>query len=172
MTMNIILGSTSACKRAALVEACVRLGLTASIDTIRARSEQDLQPMGLDAMMRGARTRALCARSACPGSIAIGIENGIISGDSGNECVFLDLAALVMIAPPSREIMALSPGIEIPEKYVRIARERGFARTTVGSVIAENLGGDPTDPHSVLTKGMISRKEMLVNGLIAAFAQL
>jgi hypothetical protein len=55
---------------------------------------------------------------------------------------------------------------------VEIAEERGFETTTVGSVITERLGGDPTDPHSVLTNGKVTRTMTLVDALTIALQQL
>jgi len=56
--------------------------------------------------------------------------------------------------------------------YPEIAKECGFATTTVGSVIVEKLNGDPTDPQSTLTNGIVSRAKTLVDGLVVALAQL
>jgi len=55
---------------------------------------------------------------------------------------------------------------------VRIAEKRGFKTTTVGSIITEQLGGDPTDPHSTLTSGKISRTMTLIDAVATALQQV
>ena len=86
--------------------------------------------------------------------------------------VTLDIAVIVILTPDGRQIVTTSEGIEFPEEYVEIAEERGFETTTVGSVITERLSGDPTDPHSVLTKGKVTRTKTLVDALKTALHQL
>ncbi|MEK7172587.1 MAG: hypothetical protein AAB740_01245, partial [Patescibacteria group bacterium] len=76
------------------------------------------------------------------------------------------------LTPDGRRIITTTPGVIFPEDCVAIAKERGFVTTTVGSIIAEKLGGDPTDPHSTLTKGAVSRVQTLVAGLIIALSQI
>ncbi len=63
-------------------------------------------------------------------------------------------------------------GIQIPEQCIRVAEERGFKTTTVGSVIAEQLGGDPRDPHSALTESKVTRTLTLIDALTTALQQL
>jgi len=84
----------------------------------------------------------------------------------------LDIAVLVILTPDGRQIITTSEGVQFPEECVRIAEKLGFKTTTVGSIITEKLGGDPTDPHSVLTKGKVTRTMTLVDALTVALQQL
>lgn len=169
--MKIVVGSTSAHKLNAVKQACAQIGLKTVISGVKTSSGQNEQPVGLDETLKGAVTRAKSAKTQHPDSIAIGIESGIFHG-SGKTPTTLDIAVVVMLSPDGRRIVTTSPGIEFPEKYVHIAKERGFKTTTVGSVIAEKRGGDTTDPHFTLSNGRISRKKTLIDGITTALLQL
>jgi non-canonical (house-cleaning) NTP pyrophosphatase len=165
--MKITLGSMSTHKLNAVRQACQELGLDAVVLGVKTQSGQNEQPVGFDETFGGALNRATSAMSQNPDSIAIGIESGIFHFG-----VTLDIAVIVVLTPDDRRIVTTSEGIEFPEEFVRIAEERGFETTTVGSVITERLGGDPTDPHSVLTKGKVTRTKTLVDALKTALHQL
>jgi len=164
--MRIVLGSTSEHKLEAVREACEKLGIKAEVSGVKTSSGQNEQPFGLDETYNGALTRANSVREKNPDSVCIGIESGVITFGSS----FIDLAVIVLYVQ-NRRIVATSSGIEFPQAYVRIAEKRGNT-TTVGSVIAETLGCDGTDPHSALTRGKVSRKDMLVQALMIALSQL
>jgi non-canonical (house-cleaning) NTP pyrophosphatase len=90
-----------------------------------------------------------------------------------------DIGVVVMMDAKGRTAIAESKGVVLPDKYIKIANERGFADVTVGSVIAEAARrdgfADPDvqfDPHKYLTKGKISRKELLQDAIIKALEQL
>ena len=100
--------------------------------------------------------------------IAIGIESGICKITDEKT---VDVALIVLLSKAGEEIVTSSTGIVFPQKYVEIARKKGFTNTTVGSVIAEELGGDGTDPHAILTDGKITRTETLIDALIPALEQ-
>ncbi len=166
-SMNITLGSTSTHKLDAVHQACQKLGLGAVVSGVKTSSGQNEQPVGFDETFGGALTRASSAKSQTPDSIAVGIESGIFRFG-----VTLDIAVIVVLTPDGQQIVTTSEGIQFPEECVRLAEERGFKTTTVGSVITEQLGGDPTDPHSVLTKGKVTRTMTLVDALTTALQQL
>jgi inosine/xanthosine triphosphatase len=168
--MNITVGSTSAHKLEAVRQACQTLGLQAVVSGVKTSSGQNEQPVGFEETLSGALTRAISAQSQKPEEIAIGIESGIIRFNA--ESVTLDSAVIVILTTDGRRIITTSEGVQFPEEYVKIAEERGFKTTTVGTVITEHLGGDPTDPHSVLTKGTVTRTMTLVDALIIALQQL
>lgn len=165
--MDITLGSTSAHKIAAVKEACDQLGIKAIVTGVKTPTGQNEQPVGFDETYAGAYTRAVCAKALHVDSIAIGIESGIFRFGPT-----LDIAVIVVLPKDGRRIITTSEGVKFPEGYVKIAEERGFATTTVGSVITEQLGGDPTDPHSVLTNGRVTRTMTLVSALTTALRQL
>jgi len=170
--ITITLGSTSKHKLTAVKQACEQLGLTASLVGVKAASGQNEQPVGLSETFQGALNRAQGAKAQNPKAIAIGIEGGIFITDSEQLPLTVDLAVIVVLTPDGRRIITTTPGIVFPEDYVEIAKKRGFITTTVGSVIAEKLGGDPTDPHSTLTNRAVSRSKTLVDGLVVALTQL
>ena len=170
--MKIILASGSKLKEAAVIQACRDLGLNASIVAkVGVSSGQNEQPMGLEETFRGALARAQGAKAVYldpNNSVYIGIENGLLSADK--EC-FIDFAVVVVLSG-DRRIITISGGLEFPFELVKEASRRGFKETTVGSVIAEKLGGDKADPHWTLTKEGVSRKDTLTQAIALALSQL
>jgi non-canonical (house-cleaning) NTP pyrophosphatase len=169
-SMHIILGSASPHKLEAVREACKILGLQGEVSGRKTSSGQPEQPVGFEETFSGALTRAIFAKEQDPASIAIGIESGIFRFGKTTPLT-LDISVIVLIDHDGRRIVSTSEGMQLPEEYVRIAEERGFERVTVGSVIAEHLGGDPADPHSILSKGKISRAMTLIDALVIALRQ-
>ncbi len=166
----IRLGSESPIKLAAIAEACRALNLEATISGIKVDSEQNEQPYGFEEIYSGAYARAENAMSLDERAITMGIESGIVSFSSFGLIRYMDIA-VVAILDDFPVSWSTTPALEIPEKYFQIVKQRGF-KQTVGSIIAEELGGDKTDPHSILTNGSITRKETLVCGIITALRQL
>jgi len=164
---GLMLGSTSVHKLEALKDACSRIGLDIDINSSSAESEVNAQPYGFDETYTGALNRARNAQKQSPDSPALGIENGVVPvGDK-----FVDLAVVVVLMPDGKSFMSTSAGIEFPKEAVERARAKGFDTTTVGSVIAETMGGSGTDPHSFLTGGKVSRREILTHAIEAALSQ-
>ena len=170
--IEIVLGSTSQHKIEAVKQACQQLGLLASVVGVKAASRQNEQPVGLNETYQGAFNRAQGAQAQNPKAVAMGIEGGIFRTNNEKLPLTIDLAVIVVLTPDNRRIVTTTPGVVFPEDCLHIAQERGFATTTVGSVIAEKLGGDPTDPHFTLTKGAVSRTQTLVDGLVVALSQI
>ncbi len=170
--MKIIIGSTSIHKINAVRQACQELGIKANIKNVYAPSGQNAQPVGFDETFSGAYARAKFAQANEPDTIAIGIESGIFRISNYDKQITLDIAIIVVLTPCGRCIITTTESIQLPEKYVSIAEQRGFASTTVGSVLAEQCGGDSTDPHSIITKGKLTRTATFVSTLKSAFAQI
>ncbi|MDD5750588.1 MAG: DUF84 family protein [Candidatus Pacebacteria bacterium] len=170
--IKIILGSTSKHKLAAIEEACKRIGLAADVSGIKTNTGLNEQPVDLAETFEGALLRAQAAKAASPQGVAVGIENGIFRTNNEKLPLTIDLAVIVVLSKDGRRIIATTPGIAFPEDCVETAKQRGFATTTTGSVIAEKFGGDHTDPHSTLTHGAVSRLQTLVDGLVMALSQL
>jgi len=166
--INIVLGSVSSHKLNAVIEACKRLGMKAAVSGIKTTSGQNEQPFGFKETFSGALTRAMSVRAQNPNAISIGIESGIFLLDD----FFIDMAVIALLTSDGYEIITISGGIELPDSCVKIARERGFASTTVGSVIAEKFGGDSENPHSTLTIGKVSRAMILTDALVIALRQI
>jgi non-canonical (house-cleaning) NTP pyrophosphatase len=164
---RIVVGSTSKHKVGAAKEACRRLDIHAEVLGCKTISEVNEQPVGFRETTRGAKQRALAAKAQQPDTVSIGIESGIVvSGD-----VVIDLAVIAVLWR-GKWYLSTSPGIQFPHSCYVIAKKRGFDKHTVGSVIAEQLGGDETDPHTFLTTGRITRQETLVQGLCVALGQM
>lgn len=154
-----------------------------------AASDVNEQPEGLEETARGARSRADGAASSVQrDGLYVGIENGIVpigivpTGELllGLEVVddlWVDLAVVhAELWVQNRAFVGVgtSTGVVFPTEYVEEARARpgGFTRHTVGSVIAERLGGDPQDPHSTLTNGRLKRVDTLVPAVVAALSAI
>ena len=91
---------------------------------------------------------------------------------SAEDPAFFDTAIIVILTKDGREIILTSAGLPIPKLYVEKAKALGFDKTTVGSVIASEMGGDPDDPHTILTGGKVSRIQVLIDALVTALSQL
>lgn len=171
MELKIIVGTKSNHKLRAVAQACKRIKMKpVTINGVKTDSGQDEQPVGFEATYDGAFTRAQSAREQnADHNIAIGIESGIFPFPGKPT---LDMAVIVILTKENTQIITTSAGIVFPEEYVTEARKKGFETTTVGSMITKKLGGDPTDPHSVLTNGKISRKDTLVDALAVALKQI
>ena len=169
--MKIALGSTSKHKLDAVHEACQQLGLPIEIQGVKTSSGVNEQPVGFEETFEGALARAEEVQDQFPGVIALGIESGIFRLGENNIHT-LDLAVIVLILPTGKKIVTTSSGVQFPEVCVREADRRGFDTTTVGSIVTEKFGGDPTDPHSVLTNGKVTRKKTLVDALVIALRQI
>jgi non-canonical (house-cleaning) NTP pyrophosphatase len=166
----IRLGSESPIKLAAIAEACRILNVEATISGIKVDSEQNEQPYGFEEIYSGAYARAENAISLEEKVITMGIESGIVSFSSFGLLRHMDIAAIVIL-DDARVFWSTTPALEIPEKYIQIAQQKGF-KQTVGAIIAEELGGDKADPHSILTAGATTRRETLVTGIITALNPL
>lgn|SRR3989338_1043353 len=167
LSAELRLGGTSTHKLEALKEACSRIGIKAEIQGSPAESEINAQPYGFDETYRGALNRAQNTRKESPETMSIGIENGIVP-IAGK---FIDLAVIVVIMPNGQEFVGTSTGVEFPKEAVETARSRGFDTTTAGSIIAETMGGSGTDPHSILTHGKVSRREILIDAIVAVLSR-
>lgn len=161
LPVPIMVGSLSPHKLKAVQDACTRLGINAIINGVKAESRQNAQPVGYKETVAGAYTRAMQAFKSAP-CLAIGIESGIFGWDGpGGQDLVMDHAVIALITPQEATKIVVSAGIPFPGRYVESASMRGFAEVTVGKVIAEELGGDATDPHAILTKGKIKRNDLI-----------
>lgn len=115
------------------------------------------QPEEYDETLQGARNRAKKSKQRLPRCYAIGSESGIRWKSDHWE----DWTVSVMLDPRGVEHIVESIPVTVPTAYVEEARKRGFKTTTVGKVMSEILGTSATDPHSFLTNGRLSRREIL-----------
>ena len=164
---DITLGSTSAHKLNAIKTACTELGLEIKLGGVAVESEINDQPYGLEETYAGAMNRAKNTQKETLQSIVIGIESGLVPlADK-----YLDMAVVVVLTPDGQTFTSTSAGIEFPAVAVEAARAKGFDHHTAGSEVAAMLGGSPTDPHSTLTNGQISRQELLVEAIKTALSR-
>ena len=141
-----------------------------------ATEQLNAEPFGFEEILRGATHRANAVTEKFGRNIvAVGIENGILGPDPLESNIVkgvnLDIAVIVVLAYGKR-IVTNSSSIQLPFSEVMVARVIGFDTTTVGQIIADKFGSDPADPHSHLTRGRISRKDLLVRALVVAFQQI
>jgi len=175
--------STSAHKIGAVKNVLEAMGPTVErhrVEGVRAESGINEQPVGHEQTLQGAFNRLsdlkeqLKTRSAetniGTSQILVSIENGIYRVADK----WFDIAYVVV--EDNRGNIAISPsaGIEYPSQFVDEARNRGFASTTVASVMAEKLqdASIGTDPHKYLTGGRITRQQLLEEAFEAAQHQL
>jgi non-canonical (house-cleaning) NTP pyrophosphatase len=170
--MKITLGSMSLPKLDAVIQANEILELGAEVCCVKTSSNQNEQPVGFEETFAGALARAKSAKAQRPDSIAIGIESGIFCFDGDNRPITLDIAIIVVLDNNDRQIISTSTGIQFPEEFVTIAKNRGFDKTTVGSIVAEKINADQNDPHQKLTNGRITRKRTLIEAVVTALKQL
>lgn len=168
--INVVVGSISPHKLDAVRKACERLGMNASVSGIKTPLGQNAQPVGFDETFIGALDRIKPARAQNADAIAVGIESGIFR--YRERLISFDLAVIALLTLDNRLIVTTSAGIAFPDDCINIAEKRGFASTTVGSVIAEKMGGDPADPHSTLTGGRVSRTMILTDAIVMALRQI
>ncbi len=170
--MKIILASKSSQKLLALKLATQKLGFTEiQIETVQTTSDVNEQPLGFNETYEGAMNRAIAAKNAISNNTptySIGIESGILEIEYQGSKKYHDLAIVVIISPNGKITSTNSVGIEFGEEYVKIARNRGFKTNTVGSVIAQIQGGDPTDPHSTISNNQLNRMTLLSQAIESA----
>ena len=66
----------------------------------------------------------------------IGVENGIVQvGDK-----WVDLAVVVVLDSKGESHISTSTGVVFDSKYVEAAKQKGFEKVTVGSVMASCIG--------------------------------
>ncbi len=164
---GLVLASTSRHKLEATRMALNRLRIQTNIFPVAVESGINLQPFGLEEITLGALNRARDAKNKMPGFPALAVENGIIKVSSK----FIDLAVCALVLPDEKVMLSTSGGIEIPKDAVKLAESQGFDKITVGKVISDKFGGLATDPHSTLTAGKISRKELIAEAISIVLSQ-
>ena len=167
--LKITVGSMSKHKLEAVRQACKELGLEAEVIGIAAISGQNAQPVGFNETLQGAIARVRAAHAHDPGSIAIGIESGILRRNENGTSETFDFGLIKIITLDGRQVTTvMSDKFRLPEEYVDEAEKRGFAHTTVGDVVAERMGGDSTDMQSTLSNGSTSRARILTRAVASA----
>ncbi len=175
MNIKVSIGSRSLIKRKALTGALVTAGLHGiePID-LEAPSGVNAQPVGVEEISRGAHNRASAAAEAVPGSLAVGIESGIVYGaDDANEndVGWSDIAMVVILLPNGCEVTRWSRAVRLPASAVEKAKSRGFSVCTVGKILSEEYDSDPSDAVAPATGGRLTREKVLAEAIAAALAE-
>lgn len=172
---TIVVTSGSAIKINGVEKALARFmpGRAFEVRGKKVASGIDEQPVGTDTE-KGARIRAQNARNEQSEqekkeSAVLSLENGIFAVEGGWE----DKCVAVLELPDGRSFSFESFGVVFPTDAVEEAqrREGGFKNHTVGSVIAERLGGDKQDPHATLTRGAVTREMQLIEAIRGVLAK-
>lgn len=174
---SIIVTSASAIKINTVQKALQRFfpGRTFNVIGVKASSGINEQPVGNEAE-QGARNRIESAHSIVPVELTsvekafVSIESGIFETPAG---AWEDKAVAVIQLPNESAFSGISPrGVEFPVEAVNAARakEGGFEKNTVGSVIAEMYAAqgvtiDKQDPQSALTGGSFTREEQMISAI-------
>lgn len=168
----IALGSTSRHKVAALRDALDRAGMDGvAVTAYDAASGVAAQPLGEEVDV-GAENRAREALDRAPVSIeyAVGVESGLSYRRWGH----VDFAVAVVMRRRLHRVVgfATSVGIPIPLEAVE-ASIRSRRQRTAGQCLADRIQGvNPTDPHTTLTNGRLSRQQLLTDAIYAALIQV
>ena len=175
--IKILLASTSQHKLSAVQKAFEKIypQEKIKIKTVKAASNINEQPVGYSEIFQGAANRIKNAKSATQKEsldFIVGIENGIIPVKTAQGKRWFDVAGVIIENKEGQQSLALSAGVEFPSDLVEKARKMGFTTTTVGSLIAKEAGGDATDPHHLLTKGLVTRSFLLEEAIKIALGQL
>ena len=147
------------------------LKMNLGVEGVAAASEINAQPVGLPETLRGAKNRSRNAREVIGTrqfSHLVSIENGIYRVQKR----WLDAAMIILESTEGVAVIVQSAGVEIPQDVVEETRKRGFENTTIGDVMHGWYGYQSDDPHKRLTNGLISRADLLHQGLITAIGQM
>jgi len=181
---HIVVTSTSAIKTGAVKKILSELFPTRNFEIIGVKADSGIseQPVN-EETEQGAKNRIRSAESLSTisklqkGSAFVSIENGIFSNENGE---WEDKAVAVIKLPEGKMSSALSPkGVLFPVEAIEAtrAKEGGFQKNTVGSVIAEmyatrGIQIDKQDPHSALTEGNFTREEQMISAVREALLKL
>lgn len=179
-TYMVGVGSTSTHKRGGLLDALERKGHLLSEGTpqlviVDALSGVPRQPFGQNEGIRGAENRCFhTIRTHQDLEFAVGVESFV---DVGRTKAFEQTAIFLGRRNDRREkagwVVTLSVAIEVPHDLAEKALRSGLPKPpTVGELIAEKFGGDPTDPIATLTKGRLTRRMVIADAIFAALVQL
>jgi inosine/xanthosine triphosphatase len=179
--MKVVVASKTEIKIAAVRSAFGALRIQGvSVLGVSADSGISDQPVGHDETMRGCANRLRAARQypeAQLASFVVSIESGIVefampAPDGPDDRRYFDLAwVCVENVQTGQRFWSNSCGLEFPASLVHQCEALGFAKTTVGSLVAASAsGGDKQDPHSTLTKGALTREALLNQAIVAALA--
>ena len=170
--MIVAVGSENKAKLKAVERAFARYFKGVNVRGIAVKSSVGKQPIGLEAIVKGAKERAAGALAAGKADFGVGIEAGVFpfpGCDSG----YMDTACCA-IFDGARYCLGGSPLYEYPEKVVK----KLLAGKEVSEVFMEIYGlskdfvqGEES-VSGFLTKGAMPRTELLEHAVVCALAQV
>ncbi len=168
---KIAVASKAKQKINAVAEACRELGFgDVEITGYTAASGINEQPLGDRETTQGAKNRLDAVGHAAPDAdLWVAIENGIRPDEHHR---WFDYAVVIVRNRDGQEASAHSAGIIFPKNIIQETIKRDFKTTTIGKVFTETYGGDPQDPHALLTHGAFPRERILAQAVVIALAQL
>jgi len=130
-------------------------------------SEAPPQPIGLDEIIKGARSRALRAHKIigqC--DFSVGVEAGIFELKG----TVMDLQAAVIIDKNAQESIGLSPSFPLPQSFSNLLLKRKVRELEV--LVDKYYGtqniGDKGGFIKLLTNGIVTREDLTKNAVIMA----
>ncbi len=179
MKIKIFVASTSKHKLSAVKRAATEvLGEKGvEVEGVKVPSGVNEQPVGWREIIKGAKNRLdslkrEIKKEGKPYEYLVAIENGIIFIQTKEEEKWFDVGAVLVEDVKGKQQLSFTGFVEMPKALVDKAKQLGFETTTVGSLIAQKYGGEGTDPHSILTRNAVSRRELLTSAVKVAFGQL
>lgn len=139
-------------------------GILFNVQGKKAPSNINEEPIGHEETIEGVMNRIESVEKDigdAPYGFIVSIENGLHKVNIRGRERWFDLAWVGVKRQGGELYLAHSTGIEFPIEFVEEAKNRGFATTTVGTVIAELTRASATDPHGFLTNYLISREETI-----------
>ncbi|KAJ9473317.1 Non-canonical purine NTP phosphatase [Diplonema papillatum] len=133
------------------------------------------QPVGHEETLEGARNRMHALRQVSKDSAPhylVAIENGIVMLANvwyDIAWVLIERGARIALEDGTNAFSVPTTGVPIPTKLVQFAERSGFDRATVGqSLRSQGIIVDASDPHFSMTKGCVSRRQILAQATSVA----
>lgn len=149
------------------------------VSVIGDKSPSDVseQPEGDNEILQGAKNRMthfVLTHNMSDYDYLVSFENGIKSVPILDEAQWFDYVwVIVLDCKTGHKSYAFGQGVRFPTKYVLEAKELGFDKYTVGSIIAKhNPTSSGSDPHYFLTGRQVKRQDILEQTLLVALSQL
>jgi non-canonical (house-cleaning) NTP pyrophosphatase len=167
---NIIVASTSGLKIASTQQAFFKVGIPALIKGSKVTLPDEAQTVGSPAALKAAYKRAFSASDTEPDAdMWIGIQS-YVDHAIIREGLYLTIDfAMLVVHTKQKTFVGTSAGMIFPQEKVFRALQYGFETTTIGSIVAGR--GDPSDPHSIMSNGTMSRKDFIAEGLAPLLRQ-
>ncbi|HVW66297.1 MAG TPA: inosine/xanthosine triphosphatase [Candidatus Peribacteraceae bacterium] len=174
--MRVFVASTSKHKIAGAKQACDEIFPgNHDIEGRKASSDINEQPVGHEETLQGALNRIKNLKTVIGDTrfdLLIAFEGGMFQVNANGEEKWVDMGWTVAEDATGRQAYSMGTGVEYPTEDVHIARELGFDKYTVGSVMAKRAGIDGTDPQEYLTGNLLRRRDVLAQATTAAVGQL